>query len=99
MADAKKSGWHKMSEHPDRKQSNPAVSVDVLIKNKFGRYFVGGYYYDTDEYECSVCGTRCRRSSMVCPKCGIRFEGTMEDDTEFDEEMMEEEDWDEEEGM
>ena len=51
MADAKKSGWHKMSEHPDRKQSNPAVSVDVLIKNKFGRYFVGGYYYDTDEWE------------------------------------------------
>ena len=57
------------------------------------------HYYDTDEYECSVCGARFRKSSMVCPKCGVRFEGTKEDDTEFDEEMMEEEDWDEEEGL
>lgn len=57
------------------------------------------HYYDTDDYECSVCGARFRKNSMVCPRCGARFAGTKEDDTEFDEEMMEEEDWDEEEGL
>jgi len=57
------------------------------------------HYYDADEYECSVCGARFRKQSMVCPRCGARFDGTKEDDTEFDEEMMEEEDWDEEEGL
>ncbi len=57
------------------------------------------HYYDTDEYECSVCGARFRKSSMICPKCGARFEGTKKDETEFDEEMMEEEDWDEEDGL
>lgn len=55
--------------------------------------------YDADEYECSVCGARFRKQSMVCPRCGARFDGTKEEDTEFDEEMMEEEDWDEEEGL
>ena len=55
--------------------------------------------YDADEYECSACGARFRKQSMVCPHCGARFDGTKEDDTEFDEEMMEEEDWDEEEGL
>ena len=57
------------------------------------------HYYDVDEYECSACGTRFRKQSMVCPHCGTRFTDTKEDDTEFDEEMMEEEDWDEEEGL
>ncbi len=57
------------------------------------------HYYDVDDYECSVCGARFRKQSMVCPHCGVRFKGTQEDDTEFDEEMMEEEDWDEEEGL
>ena len=33
---------------------------------------------------------------MICPGCGARFERTEEDDTEFDEEMREDEDWDEE---
>ena len=50
------------------------------------------HYYNSDEYECSVCGARFRKSSMVCPKCGTRFEGTKEDETEFAEEMMEDED-------
>ena len=71
------------------------LNVDSQTEKIFSKV----YSHDTDEYECSICGTRYRRSSMVCPKCGVRFEGTMEDDTEFDEEMMEEEDWDEEEGM
>ena len=57
------------------------------------------HYYDLDEYECSVCGARFQKNSMVCPKCGARFEGTKEVSTEFDEEMMEEEDWDEEHDM
>ncbi len=63
------------------------------------RVTVGSIYYDADEYECSVCGARFQKQSMVCPRCGVRFDGTEEDDTEFDEEMMEEEDWDEEEGL
>ena len=57
------------------------------------------HYYDVDEYECSICGARFRKQSMVCPHCGTRFTETKEDDTEFEEEMMEEEDWDEEEGL
>ena len=36
---------------------------------------------------------------VLCPRCGARFNGSKEDDTEFDEEMMEEEDWDEEEDL
>lgn len=55
------------------------------------------HYYDKDDFECSVCGARFHKSSMVYPGCGARFEGTKEDDTEFAEEMMDEEDWDEEE--
>ena len=57
------------------------------------------HYYDVDEYECSICGARFRKQSMVCPHCRTRFTETKEDNTEFDEEMMEEEDWDEEEGL
>ena len=57
------------------------------------------HFFDPDEYECSVCGARFRKSSMVCPECGAKFEGTAEDETEFEEEMMEEEEWDEEEGL
>ena len=57
------------------------------------------HYFDLNEYECSVCGARFRKNSIVCPKCGAQFQATKEDSTEFDEEMMEEEDWDEEHGM
>ena len=57
------------------------------------------HYIDAVGYECSVCGTRFRKQSMVCPHCGARFEGTREDDTELEEEMLEEEEWDEEEGL
>lgn len=57
------------------------------------------HYYDPEDYECSVCGARFRKHSMVCPECGAKFEGITEDEREFDEEMMEEEDWDEEEGL
>ena len=54
------------------------------------------HYYSPDESECPVCGARFSRQSMACPRCGARFDGAEEDDTEFIEEMMEEEDWDEE---
>ena len=57
------------------------------------------HYYDEDDYECSVCGTRFRDKSMVCPHCGARFESTEENDEEFMEEMLEEDDWDEEDGL
>ena len=57
------------------------------------------HYFDSVDYECSACHVRFQKKSMVCPHCGARFNGTKEDDTEFDEELMEEEDWDEEEGL
>ena len=57
------------------------------------------HYFDLDEYECSVCGARFRKQSMVCPRCGARFDGIKEDETEFEEELLEEEEWDEEEGL
>ncbi len=53
------------------------------------------HYDEPDDYECSVCGARFRRESMVCPRCGARFLGIREDDTE----MMEEEEWEEEEDL
>ena len=55
------------------------------------------HYYGPDEFECTVCGAKFRKNSMVCSKSVAGFEGTKEDSTEFDEEMMEDEDWDEEE--
>ena len=55
------------------------------------------HYYDEDEHECSECGGRFRGKSMVCPRCGARFTGIKENDEEYIEEMLEEEDWDEEE--
>ncbi|MBQ6382361.1 MAG: hypothetical protein IJQ88_05435 [Clostridia bacterium] len=55
------------------------------------------HYIDADEYECSACGARFSRRSMVCPRCGARFGGTREDSTAFEEEMLEIEDWEEEE--
>ena len=46
------------------------------------------HYYDEDEHECSVCGSRFRGKGMTCPRCGVRFTGTKEDDEEFIEEML-----------
>ena len=57
------------------------------------------HYYDANEYECFACGKRFLKESMVCPRCGARFTGTRTDNTEYEEEMMEEDDWDEEEGL
>ena len=51
------------------------------------------HYFEEDDHECSVCGTRFRGKSMTCPKCGAKFTGTREDDGEFMEEMVI---WDEE---
>ena len=45
------------------------------------------HYFDDDDHECSVCGTRFRGKGMTCPKCGAKFTGTREDDGEFIEEM------------
>ena len=57
------------------------------------------HYYDPDEHECSACGTRFREDTMVCPGCGARFTGTKADEEEYTEEWLEEEEWDEEEGL
>ena len=46
------------------------------------------HYIDLDEYECSACGYKFGRKSMTCPKCGVRFAGTQENDDEFIEEMV-----------
>lgn len=46
------------------------------------------HYIDIDEYECSACGAHFRKQSMVCPKCGAKFQGTKENDDEFIEEMV-----------
>ena len=46
------------------------------------------HYFEEDDHECSVCGTRFRGKSMTCPKCGAKFTGTREDDGEFMEEMV-----------
>ena len=51
------------------------------------------HYFEEDDHECSVCGTRFRGKGMTCPKCGAKFTGTREDDGEFMEEMVI---WDEE---
>ena len=45
------------------------------------------HYSSEDEYECSVCGTRFGRASMVCPHCGVRFNRTETDHEEFDEDL------------
>ena len=45
------------------------------------------HYFEEDDHECSVCGTRFRGKGMTCPKCGAKFTGTREDDGEFIEEM------------
>ena len=58
------------------------------------------HYIDRDEYECPKCHARFRKNTMVCPKCGLRFTGTREDTTAYDDELEEEldmDDWDEEE--
>ena len=52
-------------------------------------------YEDTD-YQCSVCGAWFQKDTMTCLRCGSEFTDTENDNTEFDEEMMEEDDWDEE---
>ena len=45
------------------------------------------HYFEEDDHECSVCGTRFRGKEMTCPRCGAKFTGTREDDGEFIEEM------------
>ena len=59
------------------------------------------HYISDDEYECSVCGTRFKRASMTCPRCGVRFNRTETKEDEYDDELEEElemDEWDEEEG-
>lgn len=46
------------------------------------------HYYDADDHECSVCGTRFGGNSMVCPQCGAQFRGTKANEDEFVEEMV-----------
>jgi len=53
---------------------------------------------DDDDYECAVCHHRFRKNVMICPNCGTRFTGKVEDTAEWDEEEDELEAWDEEEG-
>ena len=45
------------------------------------------HYFEEDDHQCSVCGTRFRGKRMTCRKCGAKFTGTKEDDGEFVEEM------------
>ncbi len=45
------------------------------------------HYDDVDDYECSVCGARFRKKSMVCPRWGTQFLETKNDDSEFIDEM------------
>ena len=54
---------------------------------------------DDDDYECSACHKRFCRNVMVCPYCGTRFIGRIEDTEEWDEEEDELEAWDEEDGV
>ena len=53
------------------------------------------HYYDTDEYVCTICGTRFNSNTMTCPHCGVRFNNTKTDDRVFIEEEDEEEWWEE----
>ncbi len=46
------------------------------------------HYYEPDDHQCSVCGARFTGKSMVCPKCGVQFKATKDDDDEFIEEMV-----------
>ena len=46
------------------------------------------HYYEEDDHECSVCGARFRGKGMTCPRCGVKFTATEEDDGEFMEEMV-----------
>ena len=46
------------------------------------------HYIDLDEYECPECGAKFRKNVMVCPQCEVRFTGKVEDDEEFEEEMI-----------
>ena len=46
------------------------------------------HYMSLDEYECTVCGRRFGRNTMVCPHCGVRFTRTETDEDEFDDEYV-----------
>ena len=50
---------------------------------------------DADDYECSVCHRRFRTNRMVCPYCGARFTGRVEDEEDFMFEADELEAWEE----
>ena len=45
------------------------------------------HYFEEDDHECSVCGTRFRGKGMTCSKCGDKFTGTQEDEGEVVVEM------------
>ena len=69
---------NKKSEKKNRatKNKQPVKRIDHL------------HYVDVDEYECPKCGAKFKKNVMVCPQCRVRFEGAVEDDEEFIEEMV-----------
>ena len=43
-------------------------------------------YYEDDEYECGICGTRFSRDANACPHCGVHFNQTETNWEAFDDE-------------
>ena len=54
---------------------------------------------DDDDHECSVCRRRFNGNIMTCPYCGTCLTKRIKDVDEFIEEELEQEDWDEEDGL
>ena len=51
---------------------------------------------EDDDYECGICGYRFGEKVSSCPHCGVRFNCTVTDEEEYDEEEDELEDMEEE---
>lgn len=63
-------------KHSGKNSRNVPVRIDRI------------HCFDADDHECSACHARFRGKRMVCPRCGVRFAGTKNNDDEFVEEMI-----------
>ena len=58
------------------------------MRKKTAQWIQHTHLFRTDEYECSVCGSRTDKPYRTCPSCGVPMKGSKYDPSWVDEMEM-----------